>query len=177
MGLQRILLAGGPGTGKTTVINELKKDGYCCFDEVSRQVTKAAQEEGITQLFLKDPLLFSEKLLEGRIADYKKANIHTDKLYFYDRGIPEVIAYMDYRNENVPNKFHAAENHYRYDIIFYFPVWEAIYSSDNERYESLEEARAIAVYIKKKYKDLGYSLIEVPKVGPTERKDFILNSI
>ena len=34
-----------------------------CMEEISRQVTLEAQEKGIEQLFLEDPLMFSEQLL------------------------------------------------------------------------------------------------------------------
>ena len=32
---KRIVLAGGPSTGKTSVINELNKLGYICFEEAA----------------------------------------------------------------------------------------------------------------------------------------------
>lgn len=66
MKTQKIALIGGPGTGKTTLINALKTKGYSCMEEISRQVTLEAQEKGIEQLFLEDPLMFSEQLLIGR---------------------------------------------------------------------------------------------------------------
>ncbi|PHR94676.1 MAG: ATPase, partial [Leeuwenhoekiella sp.] len=64
---KRIVLIGGPATGKTTLLNALRSRGYQCLEEVSRQVTQAAQQEGVEQLFLTEPLLFSDKLLETRI--------------------------------------------------------------------------------------------------------------
>ena len=45
---------------------------FTCMPEISRTITKEAQMSGIDQLFLKDPLLFSELLLEGRIAQYER---------------------------------------------------------------------------------------------------------
>ena len=63
---QKILLIGGPGTGKTSVLNELIKRDYFCFPEISREVTLKAQQQGIEQMFLAQPLLFSQMLLEGR---------------------------------------------------------------------------------------------------------------
>lgn len=177
MELKRIVMAGGPGTGKTTVIKVLKEDGYFCFDEVSRQVTLKAQEEGITQLFLDNPLLFSQKLLKGREKQYLKASKLPHELYFYDRGIPEVLAYMDYKEETIPEDFYKVQQACHYDVLFYFPIWEDIYASDNERYESFEEAKAIDPFIRKTYEKLGYRLIEVPKGSSQKRKEFILNSI
>ena len=91
-----IVLLGGPGTGKSTLINELVARGFCCYPEISRQVTMKAQEEGIEQLFLEQPLLFSQMLLEGRIEQYKNALNEPDNVVFIDRGIPDVVAYMDY---------------------------------------------------------------------------------
>src|SRR5690606_41583611 len=59
-----ILFIGGPGTGKTSLINALQEKGYICYPEISRSVTLEAQKKGIDQLFLTEPLLFSELLLD-----------------------------------------------------------------------------------------------------------------
>lgn len=176
MKTKKILFAGGPATGKTAVLNNLKQQGYCCYEEVSRQVTLAAQKQGIPQLFLKDPLLFSEKLREGRINQFKKAQQSNEPVCFMDRGIPEVSAYMDYKNENVPSYFRTANRDYQYDKVFIFPLWADIYSSDNERYETFTEAREIHDFITKTYKDLGYYLTEVPKTSIEDRAQFILKA-
>jgi len=64
---RKIVITGGPSTGKSTVVDELKNRNFNCFDEVSRDIIKEAKQQGIEQLFLTDPLLFSQKLLEGRV--------------------------------------------------------------------------------------------------------------
>ena len=91
-----IVIIGGPGTGKTTIIDGLVQNGYCCYPEISRQVTAEAQKQGIEQLFLEKPLLFSELLLEGRKKQFLDAHQEQDNIVFLDRGIPDVVAYMDY---------------------------------------------------------------------------------
>jgi predicted ATPase len=133
---QLIVLIGGPGTGKTTLINALIEKGYRCFPEVSREVILNAQKEGIDQLFLEKPLLFSELLLQGRIQQHQNASKETHDLVFLDRGIPDVVAYLDFVNSDYPEDFTKACEQFKYDQLFLLPPWEEIYQSDNERYEN-----------------------------------------
>ena len=35
----KIVLIGGPSTGKTTILKALKEKGFHCFEEVSREIT------------------------------------------------------------------------------------------------------------------------------------------
>lgn len=177
MRIRKIVFAGGPATGKSATLKALHQKGCHCMEEVSREVTKEAQAQGIEQLFLEDPLLFSQKLLEKRIEQYQAAEKLVEKVCFFDRGIPEVTAYMNYKNEPIPGDFIEANKKHTYDQVFIFPIWEEIYETDQERYESLEEAIQIDKYIRKTYRDLGYRLIEVPKGSVLSRIDFILNQL
>ena len=61
--MKRIVISGGPSSGKTTIINELKRAGHYCFDEVSRELILEAQKKGIAQPFLTDPEQFNNCLL------------------------------------------------------------------------------------------------------------------
>lgn len=173
---KKIVITGGPGTGKSSVIQHLEALGYPCLHEVSREITARAQKEGIEQLFLEKPILFSEKLLEARIEQHREA-VEKNGPVFLDRGIPDVVAYMDYFNSSYPPKFTTACRKYEYDQIFLLPPWKEIYITDNERYESFEQAGEIHRYLKKTYLDLGYNPVEVPKDSIENRTDFILSNL
>ncbi|WP_037314126.1 AAA family ATPase [Salegentibacter sp. Hel_I_6] len=174
---QKIVITGGPGTGKSSIIRQLEKNGHECLHEISRQVTLEAQKQGIDQLFLEKPLLFSEKLLEGRKVQHREADMISASTIFIDRGIPDVLAYMDYFNTEYSTYFTDACNEYSYDKVFFLPPWEEIYQSDNERYESFNEARLISKHLFETYKSYGYTPIEVPKTTISERTNFILDQI
>jgi len=174
---QKIVITGGPGTGKSTIINELLKLNYACMSEISRQITLDAQKKGTVQLFLKDPLLFSQLLLDGRVNQFLDADKKKSNLVFFDRGIPDVHGYMNYLGVDYPDKYIDKSNKHRYSSIFMMPPWQKIYISDNERYESYEQSLAIYNHLKKTYLDLEYSIMEVPTGTVNERVDFILNSI
>ncbi len=172
-----ILLIGGPGSGKTSIINELTKKGYICYPETSRQVTLEAKKTGIDQLFLKEPLLFSELLLKGRIDQFNYALSENTDVVFIDRGIPDVLAYMHYIGDAYPAFFNDACKNHRYTNIFILPPWEEIYVNDNERYENFEQAKLIHNHLVETYESYGYHLTQVPKADLETRITFILNNL
>ncbi|WP_299116200.1 ATP-binding protein [uncultured Winogradskyella sp.] len=171
----KVVIAGGPGTGKTSIINHLKECGFLCYDEISREVTLQARKDGIEQLFLTESLLFSEKLLEGRTQQFLNAEKENENVVFLDRGLPDVIAYMDYVGDNYPKHFiRACENH-QYDLIFVLAPWQEIFTSDSERYENFEQAIEIHHQLLKTYMRFDYQLIDVPFGTVETRADFVLD--
>lgn len=177
MKTRKIVITGGPGTGKTSVIEALEGHGYYCFHEVSREIIRDAQKKGIDQLFLKDPLLFSELLLEGRIQQFKDAEKMPSKLVFLDRGVTDVVAYMNYFGNDYPPVFNRVCREYIYDLVFILPPWKQIYTDDNERYETYEQAVEIHDELARSYAYHGYKAIEVPQGTVTERTSFILEHL
>jgi predicted ATPase len=174
---KKIVITGGPGTGKSTIINALLEKNYTCLEEISRDVTLEAQKKGIDQLFLTKPLLFSELLLEGRLQQFKTAKSLNTDVVFFDRGIPDVLAYMDYIGDNYPDSFKKASKKFNYDTVFICKPWKAIYTPDNERYESFSQAEKIHQYLLKTYTSYNYTPIDVPFGSITERTNFIINTL
>ncbi len=174
---QKIVFIGGPGTGKSSVLKQLYKQGYKCMPEISREVTIQAQKEGIDQLFLTEPILFSNKLLEGREKQFLEASKVIDQIVFFDRGIPSVHAYMRYFKTKFPDVFIEKSEKYRYTKIFQFLPWKEIYTSDNERYETFDQSELISKFLFDAYNELGYEIINVPFGSVKNRCEFILNSL
>ena len=104
----------------------------------------------------------------------QKAN---GKSIFFDRGIPDVVAYMDFFQQTYESVFTEACETLRYDQIFLMPPWKEIHISDNERYESFEESVSIYACLKQAYENYSYDVTIVPKASITERTRFILNHI
>lgn len=177
MKAKKIVITGGPGTGKTSIIKKLEAANYYCLHEISRQVTLEAQKKGISQLFLQEPLLFSELLLEGRIQQFLEADNFSSEHIFIDRGIPDVVAYMDFFGNDYPRVFRDVCKEYRYDQVFLLPPWKEIYIIDNERYESYDQAVSIFKHLKHNYEVAGYTTVEVPVGNLQERMEFILTEL
>ncbi|GEQ86012.1 ATPase [Patiriisocius marinistellae] len=172
---KKIVITGGPGSGKTVVIEHLEMLGHTCMPEISRSVINEARKDGIDQLFLTDPLLFSQKLLDGRLKQFKEGENYNQSHLFYDRGMPDVTAYMDFVNSEYTAQFEQPCFDYKYDIVFIMPAWKEIYTQDSERYENFEQAQSIQNHLRDGYKKYGYNVIEVPFDTIENRAQFILN--
>jgi len=146
-------------------------------NKISRQIILEGQKNGIEQLFLEDPLAFSQALFKGRKAQFLEVKAVMNNPVFFDRGLPDVVAYMDYLNQQSPEKFLKDLATHRYDHVFILPPWQAIHVQDNERYESFEQGQKIHHFIVNRYENLGYRPIEVPVGTVDERTEFILNHL
>jgi len=147
------------------------------LEEISRQITLQARKDGVEQLFLTKPLMFSELLLNGRKEQFYEAHNMEDNIIFLDRGIPDVLAYMDFIGDSYPETFIRACEINRYNQIFILAPWQDIYISDSERYENFDQAIEIHEHLINTYSKYGYNLIDVPFESVKKRTDFILNSI
>jgi len=172
---QRVIITGGPGTGKSTIIDLLEQKGYSCHREVSREVIKQEIEKGTDLLPWNNNEGFSNLVLDGQTNQYRKAI--DGRLNFYDRGILDVIAYL--RKDALPTEaMEDLAKHYPYaKKVFLTPPWQEIYAVDNERKENFEMMKEIHQSLISTYSDFGYEVIEVPKHSAEERVQFILSHL
>ncbi len=184
MNIKKNVITGGPGTGKTSIINALKQKNFYCFDEVIRALTLETKNEVDASshvsnpiAFANDPLDFNTRLLNGRIEQFNQANTLNKTLSFFDRGIPDVLAYMDYFNQDYGDLFTTACKEHIYSTIFLLPPWKAIYKTDNERFETYDEAVKIHEHLVITYKRFGYNIIEVPFGTVEARTNYIINNM
>lgn len=178
---KKIVITGGPATGKTSVVQGLENAGYKCYHEIIRDLTLAAKETGDLQsqtinpiASVSNPLEFNRKLLEGRIGQYNLARNVEEEVVYFDRGIPDILAYMDYFDQSQGSEFTDAAKTYRYDVIYLLPMWKQIFATDEERFESYDEALKIQARLRETYSNYGYDLIEVPRDSIENRMNFIL---
>ena len=172
---KRIVLAGGPSTGKTSVLNELKKLGFVCYDEAARDILSDYSSKGSS--FKLDPIKISREILSKRDNDYNNASRISCKndIIFYDRGVHEITAYLRFINQSNDYWEELLKN-YKYNVVFIFPSWKEIYTKDANRIEEYEEAMKISPFIYQIYDESSILSIEVPNISVKERVEFILNN-
>jgi predicted ATPase len=171
------ILSGGPGAGKTAVIEVLRARGYRCVEEVARKILKQQMKFDGDAVDWKDQAAFREVMLSWSIADFESVDERVRPVFF-DRGIPELTAYANPPGVEAPAHLQRAAALFRYNpIVFVAPPWQEIYCTDAERKQSFEEAIDVWRRVTPCYEKCGYVPIELPRVAPEKRADFILERI
>lgn len=166
----RIVITGGPATGKTTLINALHDKGYAIIPEAARIVINQQLKLKSEALPWRDVSAFSKLVLKTQVNDYYEAGAD---IVFLDRGIPDVMAYMEHGEQVFFEGLEEHANNLQYDFVFFLPPWEEIFENDEARKETFEEALKISAALNRNYKKLNYQLIEVPKKTVEERIKYI----
>lgn len=171
--MPKYIITGGPGAGKTSLLTELQRMGFSVSEEASRQLIIEEVNKGSDCLPWVNLPAFAEKALDRMQALYLEAP--EDQTTFFDRGIPDIIAYLKAAGIDPEAKYYQALFKYQYQQkVFILAPWESIYVNDSERWQSFEEAKKLYQAIKETYEELGFQLIELPAASLKERAGFIM---
>ncbi|NRA68029.1 MAG: ATP-binding protein [Pseudobacteriovorax sp.] len=164
-----ICLSGSPGTGKTTLLNEMAQS-FPVVAEPARQIIAEQRAIDGDALWDKSPYLFIQLILSRHMSAFNEARHRTsDRLVLFDRGVTDCIAYASQASIDT-DAFSRAARHYRYDLrVFYCPLWHEIYCQDDERTMSFGMTKIMDQQLRDAYRKQGYDLIEVPKLPIKER--------
>jgi predicted ATPase len=173
----KVIITGGPGSGKTTLIEQLARLGYGTSPEVSRRLIReqAALECGV--LPWQDLPAFAALALDAMLREHDAAEARAE-LVFFDRGIPDIFGYLHNAGIDVPAAWHATHGRCRYHrTVFLLPPWDEIYVNDAERPQRFSESVRLHGAIESAYRALGYELVEVPRLPCEERAAFVLSQV
>ncbi len=168
------VLTGAPGTGKSALLERLRLQGFDGVDEPARQILAEQRSYGGNGVPDTDPALFVELMLSRAVFERRKPRL-ADLPVFFDRGIPDLIAYaLLYGLDDRPAR--NAAHKYRYNpTVFFAPPWQDIYSTDEERKMTYGQAADFGERMRDAYRALGYTLVELPRESPQQRAQFVLD--
>ncbi|MBS1072123.1 AAA family ATPase [Gluconobacter wancherniae] len=171
------VVTGGPGSGKTSLIDMLASEGVRHMPEAGRAIIQDQVDIGGTALPWADREAFATLMLAWEMRSYREA-IGASCPIVFDRGIPDVIGYLRLCGLPVPAAILNAANQRRYARrVFVAPPWPAIFRPDTERKQTLLEAEATYNAMVEAYSDLGYELVMLPLVSVAERARFVRERI
>ena len=169
------IITGGPGAGKTSLIDELRRRGFAGTQEAGRAIIQDQTLIGGRATHTADAALFAELMLAWEMRSYRMAEDCEAAAVVFDRGIPELTGYMRMIGQPVPAHMDAAARVFRYrPTVFIAPPWPEIYANDAERKQDFAEAIATCAAARAAYLDYGYEPVDLPLVPVAERADFVL---
>jgi predicted ATPase len=170
------VLTGGPGSGKSALIDGLARAGHAHMPEAGRAIIREQVATGGRALPWVDPAAFAELMLARDVRAHRNAR-HQHGLVFFDRGIPDVAGYMRLSGLAVPAHMDHSAKMFRYNgRVFIMPPWRDIFTQDSERKQDFDVAVRTYETLATTYADYGYELMEVPRTPIEQRTRFILQN-
>jgi predicted ATPase len=171
------VVTGGPGSGKSTLVNALAEHGICSMPEAGRAIIQDQLAIGGQALPWSDRRAYAELMLAWEIRSYRAALGLTGPVIF-DRGVPDVLGYLRLSELPIPAHVDQAARIFRYhQRVFIAPPWREIFTTDAERKQSFEEAEITYQVMVETYSTLGYNLVPLPLDSLQERVRFVLAAL
>lgn len=162
----KIVITGCPCSGKTSIINEFERRGYCVLGEAAREVIyerrkydATKSEWDLRQRIIFDRQIEREKNLEG--------------LTFLDRSVIDSYAYFIFRHGQIPKSLEFPKTNYEKVFV----LDRLSFEEDGLRSETPDELEIIHNLLIESYKKFGYEPTKVPLMPVKSRADFILNHL
>lgn len=169
------VVTGGPGSGKSSLIDAMNRRGYRTMPEAGRAIIQDQVRIGGAALPWADRTLFAELMLGWELRSYHEA-LENGAPVLMDRGIPDVVGYLTLSGLSVPAHVEEAAQIHPYNKqVFLAPYWDAIFIQDAERKQDPREAEATGNVMAETYTRLGYRIVELPLVSIERRADFMVD--
>ena len=175
MSVRRVVVTGGPGAGKTVLLDELARRGHPYAPESARAVIRERLAQGLPSR--PAPAEFAQEILRRDIEQYRSVRGH-EGLHFFDRGILDALGMLDQIGAlPAPERDRYLTDYPYHRQAFLLPPWEAIYQMDSERDQTFAQSVRVHDGLRQWYLRCGYEIVSVPPGPVADRCDFVLQTL
>ncbi len=167
-----ILISGCSGGGKSSLLNALRVHGFATVPEPGRRIVAEEIAGNGTALPWVDLKAFAQRAVDMARSDLADA-ADMDGLVFFDRGLIDAAVAMQHAGGRTCQELLGAERPYAKQVLI-APPWPDIFEADHERRHGLDEAEEEYGRLVKALADLGYEIVDLPKLPVRERVEFVL---
>jgi len=173
--MPRVVITGGPGVGKTTLLVELGARGYATVPESARAIIAERRASGHSPR--PEPVAFAKEILRRDTEKYY-ANPAQSAWVFFDRSVIEALGMLHEAAPLAAPEIDKALRTYSFHgTVFVLPPWSAIYTTDGERDHSFPWVEHVHSQLVRWYRSCGYIPSEVPCLPVAARAEFILHAL
>ncbi|MEI6789664.1 MAG: AAA family ATPase [Myxococcaceae bacterium] len=177
---RRIVLTGGPGVGKTTIINELRRRGFQVLDESAAEVIRNELGNGNSEYWRDQD--FCNNILRLQIT----REIGSEDLQgplFQDRSVIDTYAFVNHAPALTPPSAEVNQtidglrpNQRYFETVFFIQDLGESFTNIGRR-EDLDESRRIDQALRLEFTQRGYRIVDIPPASPSDRVDQILREL
>lgn len=169
------VITGGPGGGKTSLLQSLASKGYNYVPETARQIIKARLGKGLTPR--PDAKTFAQEIFNQDWNNFF-SNSELSSLLFFDRSFMDSAYMLFDADQDSYGKIRDTHLSNRYNNkVFITPPWKEIYHSDDERDQSFEQSIEIYGRLENWYRKHDYDIVVLPKDTVENRANFVLAQV
>ena len=178
-GQLRYIITGGPGAGKTSIINCLQKQGYLTVPEAATEIIEEGLRKDIERPWKADD--YHIKMYE--LISKRQMEVHNSStpIAFFDRGHLDGISYILLQKRTlyqyVVDCVQASINAQYFNKRVFFIDSLGFVVPGPARTEGLKESLQKARCLEQNYRALGYDIIHIPPGLVEERTQLIIDHI
>lgn len=176
----RVVITGGPGVGKTSIIRYLREKGYAVVDEAATDVIRRAINNGIhkpweSQEDFNDAILDLQCQRQEEIAD--------GEVTFLDRSVVDTFTYAllsmgpTKSLKTMTDKVQATIDQQLYHQTVFFIDHLNTCENDEIRHENMDELHLIERRLEENYRALGFKIVRVGRDSVENRAKKILEHL
>lgn len=170
-GQQRYILTGGPGAGKTSIIDSLARRGYLVAPEAATEIIEEDLKRGMDRPWRASD--YHVRMYELISKKQKEVQSSSAPIAFFDRGHLDGISYILLQKrtlyQSVVDCVQSSINTCYFNRKVFFIDSLGFVMPGPARTEDLQESLEKARCLEENYREMGYEIIHIPP-GPVEER-------
>ncbi len=169
-----IVLTGGDYSGKTTLLETFRDQGHAVVPEAALRVLAELNREhgvdGQSRWRAQNWTRWQARVARRQLALEVDARAIDAGALFFDRGLPDGIAFCRQRGVEVPAELTFRAARPRYDAVVLLDTVEPFDPrSHTGRLGDAAQSRELCDLLQQVYEELGYCLVRLPQLTLAER--------
>lgn len=175
----RYIITGGPGVGKTSIIDHLQKCGYGTIHEAAKDAIRYQLERGVQNPWEKEG--FDEMVLQLQQKRQQEAGAFKTSSVFFDRSPVDTWSYRKTCPQMPQEEFQkTVEQLVRqkfYNKTVFLIENLGFCKQEDFRPETQAQSMEIEKRLERAYKALGFRVVRIPCMSIEKRVEMILSHI